>query len=574
MFINIYILFKEMKYTMNYKNIFLILIFLTLITGIFYAQEQKEVNIYFFGTSTCPYCAQEKAFLKDYVNENINVTVHYYELDTQKEASKLLLEFGKTFSQRTTSVPITFISNKSWIGFSESIKQEIIEKVDSCLEEECKDSIDYLNKPKIWQLYTTDQSYVNIIQSDKKPITIEKTKVKDVYVHLFYVPDCSQCKNTLEHTNYLISKYPDLILETHDLSIEENKVIFAEYKELYSLKVEVFPIAFIGETYLTGEVNIKNNLDKEIDRCYKTNINCSCPEKAILSKTNKIPSSTNYVSGEDNKTIKLFEKEIDLGHKSLFLNTLIISFVDGLNPCSLWVLLFLLSIVVYSGSRKKIFLIGITFLAVTAVIFGLFITSILNAMIFFYSPIIKITIVLIAVIFGLINIKDYFWYKKGISLTISDKEKPKIYDRIRNIMNPKNSLFAVMLGTIILAAGVTILEIPCTAGLPLLWANMIANSTISSAGYYTLLGIYMLIYLLDEIILFAIAIFTLKISKMDEKHGKVLKLFSGLLIFGIGVSFAVADKFMQGLLGILLLTIGCVLLTWIINKVYTKYKKK
>jgi hypothetical protein len=222
---------------------------------------------------------------------------------------------------------------------------------------------------------------------------------------------------------------------------------------------------------------------------------------------------------------------------------------------------------------KKIFLIGITFLAVTAIIYGLFITSVLNALIFFYSPIIKVIIVLVAVIFGLINIKDYFWYKKGISLTISEKEKPKIYDKIRNIMNPKNSLFAIMLGTIILAGGVTILEIPCTAGLPLLWANMIANSTLSSTGYYLLLGIYMIIYLLDEIVLFSIAIFTLKISKMEEKHGKVLKLFSGLLIFGIGVSFAVADKFMQSILGILLLTIGSILLTYIINKIYTKYKK-
>ena len=84
----------------------------------------------------------------------------------------------------------------------------------------------------------------------------------------------------------------------------------------------------------------------------------------------------------------------------------------------------------------------------------------------------------------------------------------------------------------------------------------------------------MFIYLLDEIVLFTIAAFTLKISKMEDKHGKILKLFSGLLIFGIGLSFAIANEFMQGISGILSLTIGCVILTWIINKLYTKYKKK
>ncbi len=414
-------------------------------------------------------------------------------------------------------------------------------------------------------------TYIGSISAlEQKETSFETPEIEEVYVHLFYVSDCTQCLNTLEYFKYIENKYPFIITEKYNLLEADNKELFEKYKNLYSLQVDIFPIVFIGETYISGEENIKNNLDKEIDRCYNTNINCSCPEKTILSKTNKIPSSEEYVSGDENKTINFFGKKIDLGNKSLFLNTLIISFVDGLNPCSLWVLMFLLSIVVYSGSRKKIFLIGITFLAVTAIIYGLFITSVLNALIFFYSPIIKIIIVLVAVIFGIINIKDYFWYKKGISLTISEKEKPKIYDRIRNIMNPKNSLFAIILGTIILAGGVTILEIPCTAGLPLLWANMIANSTLSSAGYYTLLGIYMLIYLLDEIVLFAIAIFTLKISKMEEKHGKVLKLFSGLLIFGIGVSFAVADKFMQSILGILLLTIGSILLTYIINKIYKK----
>ncbi len=273
---------------------------------------------------------------------------------------------------------------------------------------------------------------------------------------------------------------------------------------------------------------------------------------------------------ESSKSVTIFGKEINLENKSIILNTIIIAFVDGINPCSLWVLFFLLSIIIYSGSKKKIFLIGITFLAITAIIYGLFITSVLNALIFFYNPIIKGLIVTVAIIFGVINIKDYFWYKKGISLTISDKYKPKIYDRIRNLMNPKNSIYTILIGTIILAAGVTIVEIPCTAGLPLLWANMVATSNLTTANYFMLLGLYIFIYLLDELILFLIAVHTLKITKMEEKHGKILKLFSGILIAGIGIAFLFFEKLLNSLFGMLMLLIVAVALTFIINLIYKK----
>ena len=294
----------------------------------------------------------------------------------------------------------------------------------------------------------------------------------------------------------------------------------------------------------------------------------------LIFSNNLISQEINLVEEIDSEdTINIFGKEISLENKSLILNTIIIAFVDGINPCSLWVLFFLLSIIVYSGSRKKIFVIGITFLVVTALIYGLFIASVLNALIFLYSPFIKALIVITSVFFGLINIKDYFWYKKGLSLTISDSYKPKLFERIRNLMNPKNSFLTIFIGTVILAAGVTSVEIPCTAGLPLLWANMIAVTSISSTSYYLLLLLYIFVYLLNEIILFTIAIYTLKINKMNEKHGKILKLFSGFLIFNIGISFLFFEKALQSMFGMLVLLIISIFLTWIINFVYKKFKQ-
>jgi cytochrome c biogenesis protein CcdA/glutaredoxin len=551
------------------KILFIILLLLTIFSSTLFAQEMKnEVNVYVFGTSICPYCANAKSYFENSTHDNLNV--YYYELDKASDASKLFLELGKTFNVRTTSVPAIFISNKSWIGFGESTILEIEEIIEECTLTGCKDSIDYIYEPLKWQEYKTNEKYVTVLKETK----IESFEKKKIFIHLFYTEECAPCKNTVFYFEQLKEDYPLINIQTHDISIQENKELFSSFKELYSLKVDVFPIAFIGETYITGENNIIKNLEKEIERCYSKETPCICPEDAILSKTNKVPTSKDYISGDDPKTISLFGKEINLESKSLVLNTVIIAFIDGINPCSLWVLLFLLSIVIYSGSRKKIFLVGFSFLLVTALVYGLFIMSVLNALIFFYSPIIKAVIVAIAIIFGLINIKDYFWYKKGISLTISDKYKPKLFEKIRNVMNPKNSILTILLGTIILAAGVAIVEIPCTAGLPLMWANIVAVSGISFTSYLLLLLLYILVYLSIEIAIFIFAIVTLKTTKFTEKHGKVLKLFSGLLIFGIGVIFLFFEKLLQSIFGMVVLLISAIVLTWLINMIYMYFKKE
>jgi len=77
-------------------------------------------------------------------------------------------------------------------------------------------------------------------------------------------------------------------------------------------------------------------------------------------------------AGRQNRiTLPLFG-EINLGAAPILLTTMIISFLDGFNPCSLFVLTFLLAMIVHSASRKRIFLVGFTFLLVAAAIYGLF----------------------------------------------------------------------------------------------------------------------------------------------------------------------------------------------------------
>jgi len=160
---------------MKIKYFLLIVIMLTVFSSTLIAQDtntvqikEDTINVYFFGTSTCPYCADEKEFFTNYVKENPDVRVHYFELDTQRQNAKLLMEFSNAFDERSTSVPITFISEKVWIGFSESLKSQMETVINFCRENECKDSFEYLENQEDFEYFLIDNKYVDYLGENNK----------------------------------------------------------------------------------------------------------------------------------------------------------------------------------------------------------------------------------------------------------------------------------------------------------------------------------------------------------------------------------------------------------------------
>jgi hypothetical protein len=208
----------------------------------------------------------------------------------------------------------------------------------------------------------------------------------------------------------------------------------------------------------------------------------------------------------------------------------------------------LLAITLHTGSRKKIIIVGLVFLTVTAGIYALFIAGLFTVLtVVSFVGWIQIVVALVALFFALVNIKDYFWYKEGVSFTISDDKKPGIYQRIRKVMDAGDSFWGLIGGTIILAAGVSLVEFTCTAGFPVLWTNLVASQNVTALTFVLLLLVYMIIYQLDEMGIFFAAVFTLKSSKLEEKHGRILKLIGGVLMFTLAIVMLVKPSVMSDL---------------------------
>ena len=177
----------------------------------------------------------------------------------------------------------------------------------------------------------------------------------------------------------------------------------------------------------------------------------------------------------------------------------------------------LLAITLHTGSRKKVMIIGFVFITVTAAVYGLFIVGIFSALTLLNSMgWIQAVVSLVALFFAIVNIKDYFWYKEGISFTIADDKKPGLFQKMRRVVDASDSFWGLVGATVVLAAGVSLVEFACTAGFPVVWTNLLSAQQVTPLTFGLLLLLYLAIYQLDELAIFMTAVVTLKSSKMEE----------------------------------------------------------
>ena len=215
--------------------------------------------------------------------------------------------------------------------------------------------------------------------------------------------------------------------------------------------------------------------------------------------------------------------------------TIAIGLVDGFNPCAMWVLLFLLSLLVNLKSRRKMFAIAGIFVLVSGLAYFAFMAAWLNVFMFLgYLRGVQVTLGVLAIVVGSVHIKDFFAFKKGFSLSIPESAKRGIYARTRRIITAE-TLWAAIAGATVLAVLVNIVELLCTAGLPALYTNVLSMQRFPAWKNYAYLGLYNLAYMFDDSVMVIIAVATLGRRKLQEKEGRWLKFVSGVFIFTLGV---------------------------------------
>ncbi len=337
--------------------------------------------------------------------------------------------------------------------------------------------------------------------------------------------------------------------------VEKNQTLMRQMAAAMDFEPGGVPVTIIGGRYWVGyNAQIKAEIEAQVERCLTEN----CPDNGVGIIPGRKAREGNEGTGigtPASSTITLpLIGTVNLESQSLLVSTLLIAFVDGFNPCSLWVLSILLSLVLNTGSRKKVFIIGAVFITVTAAVYMLFIAGLFTVFTFVsFLGWIQVLVALLALFFALVNIKDYFWYKEGLSFTIADNKKSGIYKGIRNVMKAGDSVWGLISATFVMAIGVSVVEFSCTAGFPVLWTNLLTAQQVGTVTFVLLLLLYIVIYQIDEAAIFLAAVFTLKTSRLEEKHGRILKLIGGMLMLTLAGVMLIKPALMNKLSSSLLI---------------------
>jgi thiol-disulfide isomerase/thioredoxin len=394
---------------------------------------------------------------------------------------------------------------------------------------------------------------------------------RSVTLVLFWGDGCPKCKAERALLAELTERYPRLRVRQYEVwNDADNRAYFERYAEQRGVSAQAVPTTFVGERVWVG---FTDEVGADIQRTVRAALAGREPTgQGAGGGTCKVDEGASCKvrpeGGVDSTVNVPGIGDVDLGGRSLVLSTLVIGALDGINPCSLWVISILLAMVLRTGSRRRVLAVGSMFLFVTAGLYALYIGGVYTALA--YVAVlgwIQLVVAAVAGGFGAVNVKDYFWPKRGVSMSIPESGKPGIYRRIRTVA-ASGSLPMALGATVVLAAGVSLLETPCTAGFPVLWASLLSANDVGFAQAAGLFVLYMVPFLADELLVFGAAVLTMRAAKLQEKHGRVLKLLGGTVMLTLAVVMLVDPELMNSVVGATLVFAGAIGLAVLVHVTY------
>jgi glutaredoxin/MFS family permease len=391
----------------------------------------------------------------------------------------------------------------------------------------------------------------------------------DLNINVFVSNGCPHCAELEKYFDSFIDDYNYVNLNYYEISSKDNLNHFLEMGKKYDFNPQGVPTTFIGDKYFVGYSPQMNSYIIQLIESYNLNknINISVDQNTDVNSTQKI--------GDDSEKIKIpLIGEVNSNYVSLPFLTIILGFLDGFNPCAFFVLLFLLSILIYAKNKKRMLIIGLTFVFFSGLIYFLFMSAWLN----FFKITQNISFIttiagIVALLIAIINIKDFFAFKKGVTLSISDKHRRNLIDRMKSLLKAE-SMTSMMIGTITLAIAANMYELLCTAGFPMVFTKILVLNELSNLGYYSYLIFYNIMYVIPLLAIVLIFTYTLGAKKLSRSQGEALKLISGMMMLALGSILVLSPD----LLNNIFVAIGVIFLalffTGIIILIKKKIKKK
>jgi hypothetical protein len=361
----------------------------------------------------------------------------------------------------------------------------------------------------------------------------------EIALYFFWSKSCPHCTLARPVIEQISTEIPWLRLHSFPIEEKANKELYIKMAQMMGEDASSVPGFLFCGVLRVGfdETTTPPQLREMLDSCHQFYQGLS------LNQTTQAP-----VLKEDNLVNLPGIGVVDTQDLSLPLLTLVLAGLDSFNPCAFFVLLFLLSLLVHARNRRHMALIGGLFICVSGLIYFLFMAAWLNLfMLIGDSSWITLTAGAIAIVIAVFNIKDYFFFHQGVSLSIPESAKPGLFQRMRGLLSVEN-LPTMISGTIVLAVVANSYELLCTAGFPMVYTRALTLHQLSDSEYYLYLLAYNVIYVVPLLVITMIFIFTLGSRKLKEHEGRALKLMSGSMMLGLGIILVVAPQWLNNVL--------------------------
>ena len=351
----------------------------------------------------------------------------------------------------------------------------------------------------------------------------------------FYSPTCPHCHAEHEFLDEIAPNFPEVVITRLDVTVRDTTDRLNEFYADYQVPFTehgIVPITFIdgktaGRKYFLG-------YDESIDETVVSYL------QEIVSglKVGNQDSTPLDAQWRDKVRFPLIG-EIKLDNLSPMLLSVTVGALDGFNARAMVALGFLLAILISTGRRKKVVIVGGTFILVSGVIYFLFISAWLNLFIFLgYLKIITVVVAVVILIFGALLLREYIY---GVICKICNvqedgreglltKWQRGLLSYMNNLVSHEMNLLVMLAGVALVAAGINLIELFCSFGLPLAYTKVLTAHNLPTLSYYGYLLVYVIFYMIDDFIIFMIAVATLRITKISDKYLKAVKLISGVVL--------------------------------------------
>ena len=335
-----------------------------------------------------------------------------------------------------------------------------------------------------------------------------------VNIYLFYSKICPHCQKEEKYFETLKEKYQDKI-NIYTYEVTENKTnneIMKSLKKELKENSQGVPFTIIGSKTFLGydeslNERIENTIESYLDENTKTDNTYTIP---ILGK-------------------------IEAKNASIILIAIILGFIDGFNPCAMWILLLLINMCISIKDKKKMLIVCLTFIITSGIIYFLSMLGIGFILDLTTITYIRNIIAILAIVLGIYNLYTYIKTRKETGCHVVKNEKRKtIITKINNILNNKNTLL-MFGGTIILATSVNLIEMACSLGFPTIFLEILSINNIHGFLKITYLLIYILFYLIDDIVVLFLSIKAFEAKGISTKYNKYVHLIGGIIMVLMGI---------------------------------------